>query len=726
MSEGSGKTFQIGLALAGAISAGAYTAGVLDFLFQALDEWEKQRGKPGVPGHRVALKVVAGASAGAITGALGAVALARGFQPTKFTAEEIQASHRKPGTKYQTLRCVLPSLYDTWVTRPRLVAENGGIDFLSTEDLQDSTDPNGPAVMSLLNAKLLDQIKEQALLPNGAAEAPTAQPPYSYIAEPLHVYMTVSNLRGIPFQIGFGNSTYGMQTHGDRVHYTIAGLGNCNGRSNDWVDRDTATPLSLETLPNGASPRPLPRMWDQYGTCALASSAFPIGLASRQIEAPIEHYLKRNYPMPVPARVSIKPAFPAEWLASVKEFQFLNVDGGLINNNPFDYAQYALMGNATAGNTSGATADSAVIMVAPFPEPPAFLPDGQPAPELVKIIRALFPTLINQARFRASELGSALDTHDYSRFLIAPHRKLPTDDPTEVETEERYTIACGLLGGFGGFLDEKFRAHDFQLGRRNCQAFLRGTFGLPEANPIGAAIKGQPQFRIAPDAKNRHPEEEYTIIPLVGSAADEVPLPHWPRIGQPELQEVLRRITGRFKAVIPILIRAQTASPLLRSVGRIGSWLGRDRLLDYVGLAILSDLIRRDQIAGWELPPEVLDWLRQYPPDKDGKRKTKDDLRAVLAELASPAFTFRTVKGIAKKTHLDTDFVAGALGQLCRVRADKPFSVWQAGSKAGGQLFTLALRKPKGFWSLPVVHQIGDWLEPPVTDQTTSGKQFGN
>ena len=83
MPDSSGDTFQIGLALAGAISAGAYTAGVLDFLFQALDEWDRQRGKPGVPDNRVALKVVAGASAGAITGALGAVALARGFQPVQ-------------------------------------------------------------------------------------------------------------------------------------------------------------------------------------------------------------------------------------------------------------------------------------------------------------------------------------------------------------------------------------------------------------------------------------------------------------------------------------------------------------------------------------------------------------------------------------------------------------------------------------------------------------------
>jgi hypothetical protein len=34
------KTFDIGLVLAGAISAGAYSAGVVDFLIEALDAWE--------------------------------------------------------------------------------------------------------------------------------------------------------------------------------------------------------------------------------------------------------------------------------------------------------------------------------------------------------------------------------------------------------------------------------------------------------------------------------------------------------------------------------------------------------------------------------------------------------------------------------------------------------------------------------------------------------------
>jgi len=36
------NVYEIGLAMAGAISAGAYAAGVVDFLFQALHEWVKR------------------------------------------------------------------------------------------------------------------------------------------------------------------------------------------------------------------------------------------------------------------------------------------------------------------------------------------------------------------------------------------------------------------------------------------------------------------------------------------------------------------------------------------------------------------------------------------------------------------------------------------------------------------------------------------------------------
>jgi hypothetical protein len=127
----SDDVFHIGFALSGAISAGAYTAGVLDYFIQALNAWEQARNDPGMPQHRVVVQVVTGASAGAVTGALGAVALAHGVRPQPFTVAEKQRGLSAAGAATRDFRCILPSLYDTWVVRPRMVDPDGNLDFLS-------------------------------------------------------------------------------------------------------------------------------------------------------------------------------------------------------------------------------------------------------------------------------------------------------------------------------------------------------------------------------------------------------------------------------------------------------------------------------------------------------------------------------------------------------------------------------------------------------------------
>jgi hypothetical protein len=685
MSASQGETFKIGFALSGAISAGAYTAGVLDYFFQALNAWEKARGEEGVPEHRVDLQVIAGASAGAITGALGVVALARGMRPQRLTdAEKRDTYPVSAGTPAQDLRCVLPSLYETWVTRPRLVDPAGGIDFLSAEDLDSGK--NAP-VVSVLNAMLLDDIKRRALLPPDAVAPPQSQPPYPYIAANLHVYMTISNLRGIPYTVAFGNSVYGMQTHGDRVHYDIRGLGTAVSAENEWLSNDSSQALGIDTLP--ARGQALPADWDRYGTVALASSAFPVGLAPRQLAAPIADFAARSYPIEHGGAM-LRPNFPPAWLSTLGPdgYVFLNVDGGVVNNNPFDFAQYALMGDTLAQKTGASDADRAVLMVSPFPEPPTFLPDGQPTPELVAVLRALFPALIDQARFKTSELVPAMDPDDHSRFLIAPDRNIDG-------VEQRYTIACGLLGGFGGFLDEKFRAHDFQLGRRNCQKFLSSTFGLADGHAIVRGLKAPDRYQLEGSPAR------YAIVPRLGDALPEVPLPRWPRMSQTDLDLLMQRIKGRLSRLAPRFVQAQTSSRFFRALGRIGLSLGQGRVLEYVRLAILSDLVRRDQIEGWGLPP-ISD-------------QSSDDVRLVLAELANPAYSFRTPAGIARATHLPQSSVLDILAQLSRVGSEQPFLVWQ-GTVSGQQVFTLASRKPGWIRSFPVIGELGNMLETPTID----------
>ena len=71
----------MGLCMAGAVSAGAYTAGVMDYLLEALGEWEKRRNEPGVPSHKVVIPVMGGASAGGMTSVMAASALNNPLPP---------------------------------------------------------------------------------------------------------------------------------------------------------------------------------------------------------------------------------------------------------------------------------------------------------------------------------------------------------------------------------------------------------------------------------------------------------------------------------------------------------------------------------------------------------------------------------------------------------------------------------------------------------------------
>jgi predicted acylesterase/phospholipase RssA len=683
------KPFQLGLALAGAISAGAYTAGVLDFLFQALSAWEERRGQAGVLQHRVVLKVMAGASAGAITGALGAIGLARGLQPRLFDADHYQICYPDTYPKRQKIECVIPSLRQIWVELPAMISADGVGGLLGTDDIKAAGPRDPPILRSLLNASLLDDIKRIAIEPQ--REPGTVVPPVPFVANDLHVYITVSNLRGIPFKVAFGRNSYGMQTIGDRIHYVVRDLGSCDlSEAGSWVERDSHLPISVRTLP--AQRDGNLSEWDLYGTSALASGAYPVGLASRKLGFAWDQYLRRSYPIPAGFDVDIQPVFPIvppDAAAPSKEFVFESVDGGLVNNDPFDYAQYALFGGPAKGPESGSSVERAILMVAPFPEAPEFLPEGSPSSSITSILLSLLPSLVNQARFRASELAPAVSERDFSRFLIVPLRRIPRTSPLENPPDiplERFAIACGLLGGFGGFLDEKFRAHDFQLGRRNCQQFLRKSFLMPADN----VIVGRPGAT-----------EQQPVIPLVDSAADPIPLPKWPRMTRDDFDRLCDRISKRIDLIAPHFVDAQTRSVKLRTALKFG-WRRflRDHAVGYIQQTILADLVRREQIEGWD-PPLPFD-----PP-----APSPGEVAAVIAELINPSFDLRTARGIARATRLQPDIVIRILGVLSDRRVPQAARAWGA----NGQ-YTLYARRPGFFERWRYTGWIARWWNAPTVN----------
>ncbi|MGY8681841.1 hypothetical protein Q2941_29255 [Bradyrhizobium sp. UFLA05-153] len=433
-----------------------------------------------------------------------------------------------------------------------------------------------------------------------------------------------------------------------------------------WCEQDSHLPISVKTLPTRRGEDL--REWDLYGTSALASGAYPVGLASRKLGFAWDQYLSRRYPIPSGLGVNIQPDFPLGVQAASGVFAFESVDGGLVNNDPFDYAQYALFGGAAKEPEKGSSVERAIVMVAPFPEPPQFLPEGSPSPSVTAILRVLFPSLVNQARFRASELAPAVSDRDFSRFLIAPLRRIPRTDANKPEGPlERYAIACGLVGGFGGFLDEQFREHDFQLGRRNCQHFLRSSFLLPADNVIvGKRGATQPQ----------------PIIPLVGSAAAPIPLPKWPRMTEAAFDQLRDAMAKRIDLIAPHFIDAQTQSVKLRLALKFG-WKQflRNHVVAFVQQTILADLVRRGQIAGWDAPVSI-----------GATAPSSEDVAAIMAELINPAFDYRTPQGIAKATRLPAPAVSQILELLSRSEVPASIRAWGQ----NGQ-YTLYARSPNFF-----------------------------
>lgn len=522
---------------AGAISAGAYTAGVIDFLIEALDEWELHRGEPGVPKHEVRLKAISGASAGAMTAAIAAVALQSETRPVHWGYAEPESYENR--------------LYDAWVTKIDIR------DLLATDDLEISN----PAIRSLLNCGVLQRIAEEAI------QTQLRQQPRRYVHDPLTVVFSVSNLRGVPY--GFKmyiDGKYIMMNHMDNMHFHVGTrpAGHCDAR---YLD-----PRDL----SGRSPTYVPDEWSIYLQSALASGAFPIGLAARHLWRPARDYgncldtgiCKASEPIPNP-------------------FNFVAVDGGLMDNEPLKLARTVLCGGlpqeGPTKNQCGLLTKRALVLVDPFPNVTATQDDYEEDDRLLQIAVAMFSALKEQARFHADELAAAENEDVFSRFAISPVRR---NERGEVDKKRPMCSAC--MGGFGGFLKHAFRRYDFHLGRRNCQRFLERHFYLPEENVLfdadrdsyvryplymrddeGKIIERQIWVpdAAAPDVKAADavkPHRFLPIVPLVAMASRPTELPPFEEgLSEVEWNEIEGLIRRRVKA----LGRAAIESELPRLLG---------------------------------------------------------------------------------------------------------------------------------------------------------------
>ena len=482
-------TFEIGLVLAGAVSAGAYTAGVMDFLFEALDEWYRLReGNEDLPQHNVVLRVISGASAGGINGAIAAAACRYGFPPVTVG----NADERGPENPF----------FNTWVE---------GIDIVR---LLDPSDLEGEGrVRSLLNSEGLDKLAMGIVDLQG--DGPQDPRQRKWLADPFKLLLTVTNLRGVPYEVRFSGDTgfgHGMVMHRDHMGFSVPVL--------DEPARDPAPDLVPLSRRNGAE---CPG-WKLLAVTALASGAFPFALASRSLSRPGSDYDYR-FVFPFAAKELV---YSPPGIERAEQYDFSAVDGGTMNNEPFELAHRELAGSGARNPRAGEAARRALIMVDPFtdPQPGSALPEGS----LLGTFSALLSAFKAQSRFNQIDLTLTEADDVYSRFMIAPSRN---------GIRGSRAMASGGLSGFLGFFSQHYRLHDYMLGRENCQRFLRDWFVLPSAQEqCGDCPEGSnPLFRDWSQAalenedyrsRSVYRKEHRQIIPLVGSAAEPQRLQDWP------------------------------------------------------------------------------------------------------------------------------------------------------------------------------------------------------
>lgn len=520
------KPFEIGLVMAGAISAGAYTAGVCDFLIQALDAWEaaKADGSARVPRHEVRIKALAGASAGAMTSALAAGAFGAEIDPVADPDRPPLAERNR--------------FYDAWVRQ------------IDIAKLLDTRDIRGSKVVSLLDSTALAEIATAAL------RTPPRATRRTYVDDPLPVMLTVANLRGVPYGFSlYGAASerrYAMREHMDHVRFVVSSQG--RAQPGEWL-------LAPADAPGGK--------WPVLVQAALASGAFPIGLAPRQLSNERACYAARHGRAPL-------------WDAGGKPVEFLCVDGGLMDNEPLELARRQVAGADAINPRGGEEAHRGVVMIDPFPNEVTFNENDKIEDGLIKVGQQMFGALINQARFKPEELHLAEQEDVFSRFMVAPSRPGASDAPDGAPA-----MASAIMGGFGGFFHESFRRHDFLLGRRNCQAFLKWHFALPVTNrPIfGAqdrALLEEWQVREADGtvtsfaSKTGEPVPYAPIVPLCGSAAQEVKAPPMPRGAAVDRKALRDLVSKRVKKVGSALIDGELSALVggaFRSVlGTAWSW----------------------------------------------------------------------------------------------------------------------------------------------------------
>ncbi|REE25951.1 patatin-like phospholipase [Winogradskyella pacifica] len=572
------QTFHLGLSLAGAVSAGAYTAGFMDYLLEALSEWEKAKQeqannpKSNIPNHRVVIDAIGGASAGGMVGMISTLALYAGnWKPVK------KVSNVKTGNY----------LYDSWVfldddltsnnekSRAKATFEK----MLDTSDID--TDHGAP---SLLNSTPIDAIAERVFdeLPKDAGLDKLP----SFISKDLRLLITLTSLRPLDYKVKLSRikSKFLDETPSHRVssHDVVAHF-----KLN--YDSKTDKEHYLPFLPHNLDSR------NFLIKVTKATGAFPIGLKPRYFNDEFAtEYLNNSLKVRKSLLEDMDVLIDEE---ETPNFQFTAIDGGTINNEPFDEVLRHLINTHGAPNIENPKFGT--VLIDPFP---SFFDTiktdkiNYKISSIVGILGALVPTILNQARNKQT------DTYGVGLFkLMSFPRKLK---PGKMEVRDHPPLATGALEGFGGFIDIKFRQHDFFLGRDNARNFLRGILFLecdqndPDNLFYGVNDAAIAEFRRLVKQDDGSEKVYMPIIPDISKIeGDTNPTSYevedFPKFDSKAFKKLEKPIKKRIKAILKAELNGRISSWILRPIVSVFRGVFASKITKWVMEQVEADFKQR-------------------------------------------------------------------------------------------------------------------------------------
>ena len=436
---------KLAVVISGAVSLGSYEAGVTYEVLEAIAQHNLKADADGRNDERIEIDVITGASAGGMTAAILAKSLL-------YHGESMRKPYANP-------------LYKAWVEEVKMLREN----IADPEQGLLEVDDVSLHKQSLLNTELLNRIAER-ILPDDFRQCSqdypikAPHPAVSPSSSELLVGVAMGNLNGFPLSLplnqGLGLATdqgnrkeFAYSQYKDRFVFSLARPADPQAEPllEEWEEYEEEVNQIAWKRRFGQQSSPT---WAQIRQVALSSGAFPFAFATRQIERhsdqdsdPEALYFKRDSNRKS-QRMETNPQELSDWTKG----QYVYTDGGVFENEPIGLAMALI--DSLPDSPKRSDPDRFFLFIAPgarkADRDPFLNSSGN---DHLSVGKALISAIMGQSRFQ-------------EWIKKAEHGRIPK---VLAVTSQDEVLLGDVFSAFAGFLEEKFRAYDYNVGRSSAQ-----------------------------------------------------------------------------------------------------------------------------------------------------------------------------------------------------------------------------------------------------------------